>query len=196
MLNVLKEHGGDVIINFDSNILLPASMQVGEFDRVNLKRGVVDWHTHPAKCMNSDTCTVGLPSPADMANVIIGVSMGTLAHMVYSREGTYLVQMTNTMRARVMSSGMFKRHKISSVLQAFEKLYKVYNRVPHESFRAMKMKKKPPTYSEFRTKFISTASTHGFMVKFFRGNTVPKFRLYYNCGAVKAGPGLYTDILD
>lgn len=194
MRDALEEHGGDVIINFDSNIILPASTQVGKYNKVNLRRGVVDWHTHPGRCLSDSVCTIGLPSPADMANIVIGVSMGTLAHMVYSREGTYLVQMTNSMRARVLASPSFQKAKINQVLQAFEHLYQVFNKVPHETFHAVKSV--PVPYSVFRRKFIELGVRHGFNIKFFRGNTVPKFRLFYNCEATKAGPGLVADMLE
>ena len=132
----LKEHGGDTVIDFDHNKVLPATMQVGKYDRVDLNRGLVDWHTHPAGCLNRDTCTIGLPSPADMANVAIGVASGTLAHMVYSREGTYVIQMKYQVRSRLLTDPTYRTAKAKRSSKVFSELYHSMGEESHETYRA------------------------------------------------------------
>lgn len=190
MKSAQKEHGGDTIVRFSEGTILPASMQVGQFDRVDLTRGVIDWHTHPGRCINSGkTCTVGLPSPADMANILQGAFHGTLAHMVYSREGTYAVQVKLSQRGRVRSDSVFRARRMHEVNQSFNILYSDFSRTPHETFRAgahpVNM-----SYPSFQKAFMRLADQEGFCVTFFKGDTVPRFKLHFNCSAISAGPGL------
>ena len=193
MKQEMKEHGGDSVLRFDKGLIMPASMQVGEFDRVDLRRGVIDWHTHPAKCQKAGKeCTIGLPSPADMANVVVGVGFGTLAHLVYSREGTYVVQVKYKMRALLLRDSMFRKLRERQVGEAFTAVYKEFNKVPHETFRAGKRRKVDgkAMYAAFTRAFYDVADGEGFCVTLFKGDAVPQFRLHYNCGAISAGPGL------
>jgi hypothetical protein len=188
------EHGGDTIIDFSRNVIMPATIQVGKYDKVDLTRGVVDWHTHPAKCMNSDMCTIGLPSPSDMVNVIIGVSKGTLAHMVYSREGTYVVQVKNAVREKLLYDFSFYKTKSNQVGDAFDNLYDRYGLTPHEKreFRAVRSRK--PSYAGFQKDFMALAKREGMCVQLFKGNTVPKFTLKFNCSVIQGGPGLTATV--
>jgi muramidase (phage lysozyme) len=187
----LKEHGGDTNINFQSGNVTEATMQVGQYDKVELNRGVIDWHTHPAQCKNKDTCTIGLPSPSDMANVIMGVGVGTMAHMVYSREGTYVIQVKHQLRGRLLQSAGFVKEKANEMNARFISLYNKHNQQPHESFGGFKSRTTAAgRYKEFTQSFFSLADMHGFCIQLFKGDKVPRFTLHFNCNVTSAGPGL------
>jgi hypothetical protein len=191
MRTVKKEHGGDTILDFDSGIILKASVQTGEYDKVDLRRGVIDWHTHPGQCINSGkTCTIGLPSPADMGNVIAGIGYGTLAHMIFSREGTYVVKMIKSKRQRIMRDRGYRMQCMHDAIAVFDTLYKQVDRTPHESSYKAQQARHPVSYSAFKTKFMAIARDHGFLVLFFNGDTIPTFVVDHHCSAVAAGPGL------
>ena len=86
-----KEFGGSLKFNFRTRKLTEGHVDSGAYNNISMSRGGVDWHSHPSHCLNDKTCALGLPSPMDLQNITLGVLFGTVAHMVYSREGTYLV---------------------------------------------------------------------------------------------------------
>lgn len=186
-----KEYGGDSRVDFTKGLILPATMQVGGYDKVDLNRGVIDWHTHPNKCLNSSKCTIGLPSPSDMANVAIGVADGTLAHLIYSREGTYVVQMMYKERAKLFSDLAYRTSKPKSVEAAFNRLFDAMDKTdPHVGSYRSKSAATQVSYSNFSKQFRELAKAQGFCLQLFKGNAIPKFSLHYNCSALSGGPGL------
>lgn len=77
------------------------------FAVINIPRGVVEFHTHPSRCQASPDkpgdvqCTVALPSAADMVNVAVGFRDGVRAHLLYTSEGVYVIQVTDALAAAV-----------------------------------------------------------------------------------------------
>jgi hypothetical protein len=69
----------------------------GQFAKVDIPRGVVECHTHPATC-RTNTCTVALPSAPDMVNIVIGVRDGVQAHLLYCADGVYVIQVSPALR--------------------------------------------------------------------------------------------------
>jgi hypothetical protein len=196
MRTVEKEHGGDTILDFDNGVILKASVQKGDYDRVDLRRGVIDWHTHPGKCIHSGkTCTIGLPSPADMGNVVTGIGYGTLAHMIFSREGTYVVMMSRSKRQRIMRDSMYRLRCVNDALIGFGSIYKHIERTPHQSHAYRSKKKVPISYTSFKVQFMAVARDQGFIVMFFEGNTIPEFVVDHHCSALSGGPGLSWTVL-
>lgn len=68
-----------------------------EFAAVHIQRGVVEFHTHPSTCQlaknGQETCTVPLPSAADMVNVLMGYIDGVRAHLLYCDDGVYVIRL-------------------------------------------------------------------------------------------------------
>jgi hypothetical protein len=77
------------------------------FAVINIPRGVVEFHTHPSRCQASPDksgdvqCTVALPSAADMVNVAVGFRDGVRAHLLYTSEGVYVIQVSDALAAVV-----------------------------------------------------------------------------------------------
>lgn len=69
----------------------------GQFAKVDIPRGVVECHTHPATC-SRNTCTVALPSAPDMVNIVIGVRDGVQAHLLYCADGVYVIRVSDALR--------------------------------------------------------------------------------------------------
>jgi hypothetical protein len=186
-----KEYGGDTIVNFITGTVSAASVQQGQYDNVDLRRGVIDWHTHPAQCIeNGMVCTVGLPSPSDMANIIIGAAYGSMAHMIYSREGTYVILMDSVERNLIRSNVKYKEKKIKKTIYEFDNLYSIFSEKPHERFRSVKKSTINKSYNNFRSEFQRLGKQLGFIVLYFQGNSIPTFYLNFHCDTVIAGPGL------
>jgi hypothetical protein len=185
MFNARIEHGGDTRLNFDSGFILPASEQTGTFANVDLHRGIVDWHTHPDKCLDEDTCTIGLPSPSDMANVAIGASMGNQAHLVYSREGTYTIQMTQLERRKLLSDAKYAREYPAHVDRVLSKVFRKFGKVPHEKFKGGRMTaaQGKQFYAQFTDEYTAAAEKLGFIMKLFPGDMVPVVNIDYQCGS-------------
>lgn len=184
MRNSKVEHGGDSHLNFDTGFIMPASEQTGSFANVDLHRGIVDWHTHPDTCLRDDTCTIGLPSPSDMANVAIGARMGNQAHMVYSREGTYTIQLQPLERRKMMGDANYARKFPEHVNSVLLKVFAKYGRIPLEKFKDGKMTAAQGKrfYSEFTDEYTVEAEKLGFIVKLFPGDAVPVINIDYQCG--------------
>jgi hypothetical protein len=66
----------------------------GKFAKVDIPRGVVECHTHPATC-RTNSCTVALPSAPDMVNIVVGVRDGVQAHLLYCADGVYVIRVTD-----------------------------------------------------------------------------------------------------
>jgi hypothetical protein len=180
---MLVEHGGDSNISFDSGLIARSTIQVGKYDRVDLKRGVVDWHMHPDKCLDDSTCTIGLPSPMDLSSVVVGAALGNLAHILFSREGTYVIQLEAPVRRELHGDKEEAKFFSQYVGVAFEKWFKTTGKSLFEG---------PPGkgYAALQRKYIAHAKKLGFSVRFFKGNKIPKFKMKYNCALKQGGPGM------
>ena len=176
-----NEFGGDSIVDFREGIVYPSSTQSGTFNSVDLKRGLVDWHTHPATCRKVDQCTIGLPSPSDLVNVLKGASIGTMCHLLYSREGTYVIQVREDVRQGLLKMGRVSPSTCSDTTARFHALFK-----QHNSSKAMS----DAQYDKLSREYISLASRIGIRMSLHRGDSIPRFTLKYNCSFTKAGPGL------
>jgi len=122
------EFGGNVKINKTSGVLTLGSIVKGSFNNVNFQRGIVDWHTHPFRCQDVNKCTIGLPSPGDMVNTIIGSSLGNLAHIVYSRDGVYILQVRESIRTLLVKQMGLLGGVTSRVKRQFESLFMKFER--------------------------------------------------------------------
>ena len=120
------EFGGNVklyIKNRTSGVMTMGLITKGTFNNVNFPRGIVDWHTHPIRCQNVDKCAIGFPSPGDMVNTIIGSSIGNLAHLVYSRDGVYILQVHESIRTLLVNQTNLLGSFTDKVNRQFECLF-------------------------------------------------------------------------
>ena len=186
------EYGGNTVVDFKNKIIRSnGKVSVGHFTGIAMPRGVVEWHSHPATCQRSNNeCTVGLPSPLDMSSIAKGAVRGTLAHIVYAKEGTYVVRMRSDMRESFQQFG----HHVSGVLfadecmQRFDQFFASVSKALVSTIN----NRTSATYAKVRQQFIKFAAKQGFSVLFFKGATRPSFRLVYDCGAHSATGYRYT----
>ena len=180
------EYGGNTVVDFKKRVIRSnGKVTAGHFTGIDMPRGVVEWHSHPATCQKSNNeCTIGLPSPLDMSSIAKGAARGTLAHIVYAKEGTYVIRVRSDMRESFQQFG----HRISGMvfadecMQRFEQFFASVNRALVTTLH----NRTSATYAKVRQQFIKFAAKQGFSVLFFKGATRPKFRLTYDCTAHRA----------
>ena len=97
----MVEFGGNSKLDYGAMLISQKEVTSGKYDRVKIPRGVIDWHSHPAKCAKS-TCTIGLPSPADLCNIYDGALRDSEYHLVYSKEGTYVIRIADHFKAAIV----------------------------------------------------------------------------------------------
>lgn len=152
-----------------------AAMAKGRYNRIEMNRGTIDWHSHPGKCLNDNMCALGLPSPQDIFNVIVGSLHGTKAHLVYAKEGTYMIQMEPKTLARLMQNRSQREEFEERLFWTLEALHKHFVNNPKIS------------YQTYRRKWIQAAKQLGVTVRFFSKNRVPWLDLKYDCAAESMG---------
>lgn len=165
----MVEHGGNTIINFDKKTLLLGERSEGKYASISMPRGVVDWHSHPRKCKDRQTCALGLPSPADMCNVLIGAVYGSQAHLVYAAEGTYVITVQPSLLHHARESNQNLKNFCRKIRTSLEKL--------HESFL-----KRQDEYETYRDQWFPVSKQLGFDVDFFKKDTLPRISLHTKCG--------------
>lgn len=171
-INDMVEHGGNCVLDFSNKLVLPAEAKTGGYNFVNMPRGIIDWHSHPRRCKSNSMCAIGLPSPMDMVNIVLGAMHGTKAHLVYSHEGTYLVQVREEILKQLRESPCYFKmyeEKIKAVLEAL-----------HQEFLDAHLRQ----YRKYIQEWLVTAEKLGFTVHLFPKDTCPEIPLQYECGLV------------
>jgi hypothetical protein len=64
----------------------------GESSSVSTPRGVINYHTHPRQCYIDEGTRYGWPSGEDMAINMVYARNGTLVHIVFTLEGSYIIR--------------------------------------------------------------------------------------------------------
>jgi hypothetical protein len=166
----MKEYGGNLMFNMQTMKLGRGDLANGKYNGIMMSRGVVDWHSHPARCLNKKTCAIGLPSPADLQNIMVGALYGTSAHLVYAKEGTYLIQVRASFlrKLHTYSSDAIRAH-LQAIERTFETLHKHF-------VTTVTMK-----YKEYIKVWTKHARSYGFNVRLFAGDRVPSVCVYYDC---------------
>jgi hypothetical protein len=164
-----KEYGGSLKFDFRRRVLLENSITSGKYNSISMDRGGVDFHTHPALCLNDDTCALGVPSPMDLQNITLGSLFGTVAHLVYSREGTYLVQLSSSLMDKLRAS-------LENITLFFGDIDRTFSGL-HKDF--LKHQREP--YKSYARRFRRLARLAGFNVRLFKGNTVPRIKFRCMC---------------
>lgn len=178
----MHESGGAAAIHWDTKTIHEGAKTArGGYDHIDIDRALVDWHSHPNRCQSRDVCALGLPSPSDMANAFVGIVSGSLGHLVYGAEGTYVLQMQPAWaRAnvpRLQASIPALRAAAKRVHDAFET---TYNRYLNDAKRM--------TYEEYRRIWLRTCSDQRFRVVFFKGEARPYLRATFRCSLRGSAP--------
>jgi hypothetical protein len=64
----------------------------GESSSVRTPHGLINYHTHPLQCYIDEGTTYGWPSGEDMAINMMYAKRGTLVHIVFTLEGSYIIK--------------------------------------------------------------------------------------------------------
>ncbi len=162
----MREYGGDAVLEAQSGIVRAGKhVNRGAYSRVKFPRGVVDFHSHPSKCLNKNTCAVGLPSPADCCNVIKGAAKGTLFHMVLSREGTYVLRLNDHLLEQLRLGQVTTQQLCDKCIPAFTRLHDEY------------AKRSVREYPKYRSRWLRLARKLGFIAQLFQKNRRPSVTL-------------------
>lgn len=168
-VNRMTEFGGNSTIDYNAFVVQGKDVAPGQYDRVKVPDGTITWHSHPRKCLNSNACAVGLPSPMDLGNIYSAVSKGVIWHIVYSSEGSYCIKVRQDYRDAIKER--------SDILPALkERMYKDFNAL-HNRFKRSRAR----DYKLYSKEWFRLAERHGFVVKFFKGDALPELVMRYPC---------------
>jgi len=162
--DVPHEKGGNFYVDSDNSTLRPCTVQDdGKRTRIRFRRGPVDWHMHPAQCL--EDCVIGLPSAQDLASVCTGVRYGNLFHLLYSREGTYVLQVTPNLRRYLQEH----RPAHSDLLRRFTEAISQ----PLTAYRERGL-----SYEACRAAYILRLATLGVSLRLFADDAIPAVRVH------------------
>lgn len=164
-----REHGGNFSVNYCKGTLEIESddkSRSRDFTEVKIKRSIVDFHTHPSKCIK-DVCAVSTPSPADLLNVAAGIMHGNFCHFVYTKDGVFRIQLAPGLDRHLMNSS-FRHQFVSSVNSSLNKLY--------AELDSGKM-----SYRAYKTKYLDAAKQLGFHITLFPNSVRPSVKIDFDC---------------
>ena len=78
--------------------------------KINVPSYYITWHTHPFICYTKHKCYIGWPSGQDMGRILEGYLNGEIAHVLFSNEGIYFIQLSPEMMlfSRVLTESCIK----------------------------------------------------------------------------------------
>lgn len=170
--NKLVEFGGNLKFNMKTKTLTPGTTSSGEYNGINVERGVVDWHSHPSQCKNDNTCALGLPSPSDLRNILLGAMHGTSAHLVFSKEGTYMIQVRAPLLRKLQNDDDENKTMLKSKLREIDDFFEDEHR---------RFVKTRTLYTIHMKKWMDSVRRYGFNIRLFKGDTIPEIRVYFDC---------------
>lgn len=165
----MSEQGGDTHIDHGSRTIHANKTVRGGYSRVDIPRGKVDYHTHPGRCLDDNNCTVGIPSPPDLINILFGVLKGTEVHLVYSREGTYAIYVKPELRNIILRQRRVPTDLKKAISHEFEGLHNTFKNTPSLP------------YSWYFRQWMSRVKKYGFIVKFHKHKRRPTLELTVPC---------------
>lgn len=168
--NSMIEWGGNFVLDFDKKRLMRGSLAKGAYNELRMERGVVDMHTHPKKCLNSQTCAMGVPSMDDMANITIGSKYGTVAHLLYASEGTYAIQLRPAVIQQLAAGG-------AQAMKGFIGKMRIRGAALHKQFLAAQT-----NYRKHRGDWMRMMSALGFNVVLYPPQQIPRVWIQFDCG--------------
>jgi hypothetical protein len=138
----------------------------GTLDTVDISRNIVEFHTHPRKCVDDD-CALGVPSPPDITNILIGSAFGTQYHVLYSSDGVFVISVPKSIQAELSDERSFLRF----VKRFIPRLYKVFNE--HVKGRL--------SYAKFRDRYMRVIHEMGISIHKTATNVAPELNLEHPC---------------
>lgn len=162
-----SEHGGNFSVDYKNKQISLANTTGGIYNRIQLPRGTFDAHSHPRKCKDG-RCAVGLPSPLDLLNVLLGITNGGTAHMVYSPKVTYVIQVKPELLSEHKAQPDRFESKLTSVVKDFMPLHK-------------RFEKGDITEDEYDEEWEKLADKHGFAITKFKPHEIPSIQVTYPC---------------
>lgn len=181
MINDLQEHGGNFSLDPVKKLIHGADLDVGKYSSIIMTRGLVEWHSHPKLCQKR-SCTIGVPSPQDISNILYGHLYGCMGHFVYSEEGTYFVQFPNKVVEYLRCDIPRLEKYVADLTAQSDKLHQYFL---DERFE----------YKDYSKYWLKLMGLCGVTVKLFKKDTVPRVKLWIPAELVKNHPKtLYTKI--
>lgn len=158
----MVEHGGTMKTDrANGNIVKSKSRTDNIYDRVNLPYGEIQYHSHPGECLNDEKCAIGIPSPVDMSGFVQEASVrGTLAHLVYSKEGTYMIRIKPKVLAMLRKHPKLRKEFRKRVIKKYERMHDVFAEGDEN-------------YTDYRRRWLAAVNNDGFSVKLFKGKRTP-----------------------
>ena len=159
------EYGGALELDKRTMTLVIRTMHPGTgLDAVLVPYGLVQFHTHPAKCSRT-RCALGIPSAADMGGFAETAAKGRAAlHCIYGADGVYCVSMDPIFLARLRKDKAFRDQFLTSTRATFEA-------ASHHIKRNM------PHYPRLRDKWLQLANRSGFRVRLLPLDRPPQFTM-------------------
>ena len=72
----------------------------GDGASVYTPNGIINFHTHPNSCYESENAVYGWPSGEDMSQVIHFAKIGNMIHIVFSKEGAYVIKVNTLLKPK------------------------------------------------------------------------------------------------
>lgn len=167
--NSKVEIGGNFKIDFKKGSMKIGEVVPGEFDSVALRRGLIDWHLHPATCMeinkDEEKCTLPVPSTHDLTNVLTGASMGTVAHFLFVVHGSFVIIAGEKVLAE------FHKNKHTFIERMNNRLLLLKKHTVTQGW----------TLNQISVRFLRAIQDIGFDVQFFKKKVRPGCELSYKC---------------
>jgi hypothetical protein len=141
--------------------------------------GVVDWHTHPTKCLDKTEYAIGLPSSMDLKNILFFyIYKGVQGHLIYSRDGVYAIQISDELAKRLCG---LEDEKINEFIdkRVYDHLKKVHSDYEKEFIYFwppndfLDEKEALKIYCQYKSKFMQEAKKLGFVISLHKNNEGP-----------------------
>lgn len=91
-LYLKDEVAGKMNLHIEKKTVINHTMNKGFGDSVEAPKAIVNYHTHPIPCYIGEKTVYGWPSGEDMRESILFGIEGSIAHVVPSVEGIYVIQ--------------------------------------------------------------------------------------------------------
>ena len=105
----------------------------------------------------------------DLCNILVGTLYGTVAHMVYAKEGTYLIRVQPGLVQQARTSKKALQSICALIQVQLNKLHTRFIRTPSQR------------YYQYRTIWLAEARRLGFDIHLYEKNQVPEIEVSYDC---------------
>jgi len=173
LLRKNTDHGSTEIGgHFTNHELTRAVYNIGTYDGITIKRGVIEFHSHPAKC-SSDRCTIPIPSPNDVINICIGQlnNPPMLYHILYVCDGQFIMRFNNNYIQDLQNSDY--KTLVKKLSDLFRLLENLHDR-KMKQINAIKDRNMIQSYiRSYRSEWISVINSNNGEVQFVGQNVIP-----------------------